>query len=219
MLTLKGEIREKNINLTALRAQGFVPAVYYGRKEKSVACVVPKIEFKKIWKEAGESTIVVLDTPKGKVNTLIQEVQVDPVRGEPIHADFYVLEKGKKVEVHIPVEFVGVAPAVKDFGGTLVKVLHEIEIEALPEDLPHGVTVDIASLVTLESQILAKDINLPKGVSIVTQGTDVVAAIVVAKEEVEQAPVIDLASIEVEKKGKKQEEGEQEGVEEVAPAK
>src|SRR3989344_5530878 len=131
MLTLKGEIREKNVNLTALRAQGFIPAVYYGHKEKPVACVVPKSEFKKVWKEAGESTIVVLDTPKGKVNTLIQEVQVDPVRGEPIHADFYVLEKGKKVEVHIPVEFIGIAPAVKDFGGTLVKVLHEIEIEAL----------------------------------------------------------------------------------------
>ncbi len=208
MLTLKGEIRDAKMNLATLRTQGFIPAVYYGRKEKPVSCVFALNEFKKVFKQAGESTIVVLETPKGKVNTLIYEVQMSPVRGEPIHADFYVIEKGQEVEVHIPIEFTGVAPAIKDLGGTLVKVLHEIEVKALPENLPHGFTVDISSLATLESQILARDIVLPKGVTLITHADDVVVAISVAKEEPVEEPVMDLSAIEVEKKGKKEEDGE-----------
>src|SRR3989344_8958135 len=143
--------------------------------------------------------------PKGKLNALIYEVQVDPVKGQPIHADFYVLEKGQEVTVHIPLEFTGISVAVKDLGGSLVKVLHEVEVKAQPENLPHNFVIDISSLDTLDSQILAGSIILPKGVTLVTHGTDVVAAIAVAKEEVEEAP-IDIASIEVEKKGKKEEE-------------
>lgn len=207
MLTLKGEIREKQRNLGVLRAKGFLPAVYYGHKEKPVSCLFALNDFKKVWKEAGESTIVVVETPKGKVNALIYDVQMDPLRDEPIHADFYVIEKGQEVEVHVPITFDGVAPAVKDLGGTLVKVLHEIEVKAVPEHLPHSVSANIGLLTTIESQILAKDIELPKGVTLVTLPVEVVAAIAVAKEEKEEesAPV-DLSKIEVEKKGKKEEE-------------
>ncbi|HAT68080.1 MAG: hypothetical protein A2481_01290 [Candidatus Yonathbacteria bacterium RIFOXYC2_FULL_47_9] len=204
-ITLKGEIREGNSKLAELRAQGFIPAVFYGHKQAATPCVFLLNEFKKVWKTAGESTVVILEMPTGKVNALITEVQYDPVKGEPVHADFYVIEKGHEVTVHVPVEFTGIAPAVKDLGATLVKALHEIEIKALPENLPHGLTVDVSSLATLDSQITAGEVVLPKGVTLVTQGKEVVAAIAVAKEEVE-TPVMDLASIEVEKKGKKEEE-------------
>jgi large subunit ribosomal protein L25 len=183
-----------------------LPAVYYGHKEKPVPCVFALNEFKKVWKTAGESTVVVIETPKGKVNTLIYDVQMDPLRDEPIHADFYVIEKGQEVEVHVPLTFTGVSGAVKDLGGTLVKVLHEIEVKAVPENLPHDLSVDIALLTTLESQVLAKDIVLPKGVTLITLPAEVVAAISVAKEEAEEAPAADLSKIEVEKKGKKEEE-------------
>lgn len=206
MFTLKGEIREGKKNLAALRASGFLPAVYYGHKEKPVSCVVSLAEFKKVWKSAGESSVVTIETPKAKVTTLIHDVQVDPLRGEPIHVDFYAIEKGQEVEVAIPLEFKGVSAAVKDFGGTLVKVLHELEIKALPENLPHGLIVDIALLTTLEGQILAKDIALPKGATLVTGPSEVVAAIAVAKEEKEETAPVDLSKIEVEKKGKKEEE-------------
>lgn len=206
MLTLKGEIRDPKSKLAEVRAQGFVPGVYYGNKKEAVPCVFAMNEFKKAWKAAGESTVITLDMPKGKVSALIHEVQVDPIKGYPIHVDFYVLEKGQEVSVHIPLEFTGVSAAVKDLGGSLVKVLHEIEVKGQPENLPHDFIVDISSLETLDSQILAESIVLPKGVALVTPGTDVVAAIAVAKEEVEAAPVIDLSSIEVEKKGKKEEE-------------
>ncbi len=209
VITLKGEIRDPKRKLAEIRAEGFIPAVYYGHKQASTPVVFPLNAFIKVWKQAGESSVVVIETPKGKVNALIQEVQVDPVKGVPIHADFYVIEKGQEVTVHIPIEFVGVSEAVKSGTGNLVKVLHEIEIKALPENLPHNVVVDISSLVTLDGQITAGDIVLPKGVTLVTGATDVVAAIAAAKDEPIEVPVMDLSAIEVEKKGKKEVEGEE----------
>lgn len=205
IITLKGEQRDPKSKLAAVREQGFIPGVYYGHKEAATPCVFQMGEFKKVWKSAGESTMVTLEMPKGKMSALIHEVQVDPIKGQPMHVDFYVLEKGQEVSVHIPLEFTGVSLAIKDLGGSLVKVLHEIEVKAQPENLPHNFVIDIASLDTLDSQILASSIVLPKGVTLVTHGADVVAAIAVAKEEVE-APVMDLSAIEVEKKGKKEEE-------------
>lgn len=212
MLTLKGELRSAGEKIGQIRAQGFIPAVYYGHKEKSTPCVVPLKNFVKVWHEAGESSVITLEMPKGKVNALIHDVALDPVLNVPTHVDFYVIEKGQEVKVHIPIEFKGVSDAVKDLGGTLVKVLHEIEVKALPENLPHGVTVDISLLATLESRILAQEINLPKGVTLITGADEVVASIAVAKEEVETPPM-DISQIEVEKKGKKEEEGGEEGEE------
>lgn len=208
-IILKGEIRDPKTKLASIRAEGFVPGVFYGHKEPATPCVFPLVAFKKVWKEAGESTVVTLEMPKGKVSALIHEVQVDPIKGQPIHVDFYALEKGQEVSVHVPLEFTGVSIAMKDLGGSLVKVLHEVEVKAQPENLPHGFVIDISPLETLDSQILAGSIVLPKGVTLVTGANEVVAAIAVAKEEVE-APVMDLSAIEVEKKGKKEEEVETE---------
>ena len=205
-IILKGELRDPKKKLAAIRAEGFVPGVYYGHKEEATSCVVPLIAFKKVWKEAGESAVVTLEMPKGKVSALIHEVQVDPIKGFPIHVDFYALEKGQEVSVNIPLEFTGVSVAVKDLGGSLVKVLHEVEVKGQPENLPHNFVIDISALGTIDAQILAESIVLPKGVSLVTGGDEVIAAIAVAKEEAEEPVVVDLASIEVEKKGKKEEE-------------
>src|SRR3989338_3242914 len=205
-IILKGETRDPKSKLAALRAQGFVPGVYYGHKEAATPCVFALNEFKKVWKAVGESTVITIEMPKGNVSALIYEVQVDPVKGQPIHVDFYALEKGQEVSVHIPLEFTGVSVAVKDLGGSLVKVLHEVEVKGQPENLPHNFVIDISALEALDSQILAESIVLPKGITLVTNGTDVVAAIAVAKDEPIEAPVMDLSAIEVEKKGKKEEE-------------
>jgi large subunit ribosomal protein L25 len=136
-------------------------------------------------------------------DALIHDVERDPVTGAVRHVDFYVLEKGKKVEVEVPLTFVGISPAVKDMGGTLVKVMHKLAIEALPKDLPRAIEVDIAALVTFESKIHVKDLVLPSGVEAKTNSEEVVALVAEYKEEVEEtiAP-IDLSAIEVEKKGK-----------------
>ena len=202
-------IRQGKKTLTTLRKGGEMPAVFYGPKETSTPIVFSIAEFKKLWKKAGESTVVVLKGEDGEKEALIYDVDFDPITGEPRHADFYVMEKGKRVEVAVPLEFVGVAPAVKELGGVLVKALHELEIESLPKDLPHAIEIDVSSLVDFESNILAKDIKLPAGVALKTNPEEVVASTSEAKEEPE-APVAEMtiADIEVEKKGKKEEEGE-----------
>jgi large subunit ribosomal protein L25 len=211
MLTIEFETRDTKVKPETVRKQGKMPAVFYGPKEKSTPIIIKDTEFKKIWKAAGESSIVVLKNGSDEHETLIHDVDVHPVTGVPRHADFYVIEKGKKLEVKVHLDFIGVAPAVKDLAGTLVKVLHELEIEAMPKDLPHDIKVDIAALATLESQILAKDITMPSGVTLITGPEEVVAAVSVAKEEVEE-PVKSIDDIEVVgAKGIKEEEGAAEG--------
>ena len=211
MNTLTAIKRSKADKLKTVRSNGMVPAVVYGARVENTLISVPSILFTKILKVAGESSTIVLeiagdketDKPT-KIDVLIHDLQVDPIKGFPVHVDFLAVDMNKAIEVAIPIEFVGLAKAEKDGLGTLVKALHEIEIEALPKDLPHSVTVDVTGIATLEDQIHAKDIVLPKGVTLITDGDEVVALVSEAKEEVEQAPV-DLASIEVEKKGKKEE--------------
>jgi len=195
--------------LDVLRKSGEIPAVFYGAGQTTTSIAVPIVEFKKVWREAGESSAVKISVPTGDIDVLIHEVQVDPVTDEPIHIDFLAIDMKKKIKVKVPLEFTGTSNAVKSAIGNLVKVLHEIEIEALPADLPHSLVVDISKLETLEDTVVVSDIKLPAGVVAITASTDVVASIVAQVEEKEEvvAPV-DLSAIEVEKKGKKEEEGE-----------
>ena len=208
MLSLNVEKRVADAKrLYILRRDGKVPAVYYGAKQESTPVTVSEVEFNKVWHKAGESSVIILKDGNEDHQALIHDVVVDSVTDKVLHADFYVIEKGKKVKVNIPLEFVGNSPAVKT-GGILTKVLHEVEVEAQPADLPHNLEIDISVLVDFSSQILAQDIKLPSGVTLVTKETEVVALVSEAKEEVEEvAAPVDFSTIEVEKKGKKDEEG------------
>lgn len=204
-IKLKAVKREAGKDLKARIKEGFVPAVFYGPKTEAVSVFVSLNDFMKVWREAGESTVINLDVEGlGEVSVLIHEVKLDPIKDIPKHIDFYVFEKGKKISVYVPVEFVGVAPAVKELGGILVKVVHELEIESEPNKLPHKIEVDISSLKDFGSQIFAKDIKLPEGVELLIEPEEIIASIVEQKEEVEEAPK-DVSDIEVEKKGKEEE--------------
>ena len=205
-LTLEAQVRTDKPEV--IRSNGFVPAVMYGPKTEPQHIAIAQVPFTKAFREAGESTVVTLDVAGTKTDTLIHDVQFNPVTGEPTHVDFYIFDKNVKQEVEVPLEFVGEAPAIKTLGGILVKVLHEITVEALPKDLPHEIVVDISSLVDFESQIKVSDLKLPTGVTLITEPEEVVAMAEEPREEIEEevAPA-DLSSIEIEKKGKKEEEG------------
>lgn len=209
-INLKAEKRQKIGKLKTLREAGFLPAVYYGKKQESTPIQIKKIDFLKAWKNAGESTVIKLETPDGEFEALINAVDFDPLTDEPRHADFYIFEKGHKVEIAIPLEFTGISPAVKDLGGVLMKILREIKVKAEPSSLPHQINIDISPIVELEGQILAKEIVLPKGVELMENPDEVIVTVATPKEEKEEeAPApVDLTQIEVEKKGKKEEEGE-----------
>lgn len=221
MNTLTAIKRSKTDKLAIIRNNGMIPGIVYGARVENTLVSVPAVNFKKILKIAGESSTIILELKSdanqkelsdGKVgvskkfDVLIHDIQVDPIKGFPRHIDFLAIDMNKPVEVTIPIEFTGIAGAEKNGLGVLVKVMHEVEVKALPKDLPHNFSVDLSTLVALDDQIHIKDINLPKGVQIITDENEVVALIAVIKEEVTDVTPIDLSSIEVEKKGKKEDE-------------
>ena len=212
MQTLEIKPRTKKDTIGSLKKEGRIPAVFYGPKEKSTSISISVKDFIKVWKVAGETSVVVLKDTANNVEheTLIHDHDAHPVSGAPRHIDFYVLEKGKKVQVNIPITFTGISPAVKDKGGILVKVAREAKIEAAPKDLPHELVVDISPLVELNSVLHARDLVLPTGVTLIMPEDEIIASISVAKEEAVDAPTtIDVSTIEVAEKGKKPKEGEE----------
>ncbi len=196
------------------KKDGFIPAVYYGSHSPSISVFIDAIEFKKVLAGAGESSSIELVTATGTENAMIHDVQVHPVKGMPIHADFLIIEKGQKVRVKTPLIFTGESSAVKE-GGVLVKVMHELSVEGEPSKLPHEFTIDLSLLATNDSVIKVGDIKLPAGVDLYhITADDVIASIAEAVEELPAAPTeVDLSTIEVEAKGKKEAgEGEAEAV-------
>lgn len=188
--------------------EGMLKSVFYGEKQKSQPIFVNEIEFQKIYRDAGESTIISLNNIDNneKLQALIQDVQFDPVKNKIIHIDFHIIDKSSKIHANIPLIFVGESEAVKSFGGNLVKVIHEISVEADAEHLPQNISVDISVLNTLDSVIHIKDIKLPDGVKLYHMNeNDIVASIVAQKEEdLSSKDNIDISSIENSvEKGKK----------------
>lgn len=193
-----------------LLTQDRMPAVVYGPKQDALPVTISLHEFKRILRDVGESSVIELTGLGGTMQTLIHEVDRDPVTNQPRHADFYAIEKGAKVEVAVPLSFIGESPAVKA-GGSLVKVMHELDIEADASKLPHELEIDISTLENVGDQIHVKDIKLPAGVTTPIDSEEVVAVIQEVQAEEESAPAPDMAAIEVEQKGKAEGETEAEG--------
>lgn len=194
----------------ALRAEGRIPAVVYGPKQEATPIEMDLRDFAKVLETAGESTVVNLMVDGEGHNVLIHDVDHDPITNTPRHADFYAIVKGQKVEVSIPLEFIGESAAVKA-GANLVKAMHEITIKGDPMHLPREIEVDLSKLANIGDQILASDLGLPEGVAFVGNEEEVIATVLEAVEEKLEEPVTgpDMSAIETSvEKGKKEEEGE-----------
>jgi large subunit ribosomal protein L25 len=153
---LKTSNRDIAIKPDALRKQGLMPAELYGNKQANQHLSVSQNEFEKVLRKAGESTVVDLVTDDGKAhNVLIHDVQRHFLTSRPIHVDFYEVSMTEKLTANVALEFVGEAPAVRTHGGTLVKTLDAVEVESLPADLPHNITVDVSGLAELTDVIHA----------------------------------------------------------------
>lgn len=219
MTSIQASLRKEQGRKTkALRGAGKIPAVLYGPKTKSQMIAVEEKEFEKAFKEAGESTLLNLEVGNRKVPVLIHEVQRDPLQGTVIHIDFYEPPLDKRVKVELPIVVQGEAPAVKELGGTLIRHIQEIEVSALPQNLPHELTIAVDGLVTFEDRILVKDIQVPEGVTIERDLEDVVAQVVpVTDVEKELATPVEERVEEVEKIEKEKKEAEVEEKEEEQP--
>ncbi|MBI2436383.1 MAG: 50S ribosomal protein L25 [Candidatus Magasanikbacteria bacterium] len=200
-----------------VRAQGRVPCVVYGPGREATSVSAPAIELEKLYSQAGESSLVdfSVEDENQSVKVLIQDVQVDPVKGNIIHVDFRQIKMDEEMTAEIEIEFVGESPAVKALGGTLVKGHDTLEIVCLPTDLVSSVEIDISVLATFDDVIHVKDIKLPAGIKLSDAGMgDVLVAKVSAPlseaqlKAMEEGEPKSVEDIEVEKKGKEEKEGE-----------
>ncbi|MFH1979065.1 MAG: 50S ribosomal protein L25 [Patescibacteria group bacterium] len=208
-ITLNIEKREKKT-----KKEGMIPAVIYGPKTGNTPIFVGLNEFKKALKQAGESTLIELRGADETYNVLVQDVDLDPLSNEPRHVDFYAADLTKVTTASVPIEFVGEAPAIK-LGGTLVKAMHELEVEAIPKDLPHQIEIDVSSLNTFDDKINVGDIKVSEGVKILAEPESPVAFVEEVKEEAtEESTEINMSEIEAtkvkdkEKEPKEEEKGE-----------
>jgi len=185
-----------DIKLSAqLRAKGEksgldqIPAVIYGKGVETQSLSVKRSDFEKVFRTAGESTLIDLDRGDGSIKVLVKDIQRDILKGFVTHIDFYQVNMKEKIKTEIPLHFVGEAKAVKELGGALIKDLDSVEVECLPGDLVDHIDVDISVLNTYEDAIRLNDLTLPKGLVLVSETNEMVAAVREPKAEAEPEPV------------------------------
>ncbi len=171
---------------SALRAKGIIPAELYGRGLANVHLSVPAKEFKKVFKEAGENTVVTVELDGKKHSVLIHDVSFDALSDEITSVDFYQVRMDEKLKIDVPVEFTGIAPAVKAQNGILVKSLHVLAIEALPAHIPHHIAVDVSILENIGQSIYVKDLTIPADVRVLVAPETVVATVTAQITEEEE---------------------------------
>src|SRR4051812_4152883 len=147
-----------------LKARGGVPAVIYGAKDKAEALQISRRDINALLSHAsGENVLVELEVGGKNRLALVQEVQHAPVGGEVLHVDFHAISGDEVIETEVPIEPMGVADGVKNFGGLLEQSVRALEVECLPKDLPDKITVDVSAL-NIGDSIHVRDIKLPEGV-------------------------------------------------------
>lgn len=193
-----------------LRKEGLLPANIYGKKVKSLAVQADFKSFLATFKESGETGVVNLKV-KGETKTrpvLIHNVQFDPLTDQPLHADFYQVDLKTKVTTEVPIELVGESPAAKEKVGILIQPLTEVEVEALPTDLPDKLELDISGLKEVDDAVTVADLKAPKGVKILVSEKEILAKIepLAKEEEVALPPEEEVPAEEVPEEEKPPEE-------------
>lgn len=173
--------------LKKYRKAGLLPAVVYGHNFDSLPLFVDKKDFKKVYKQAGTSTILTLELEDKKLNVIVHDIAKDPISQEPEHVDFYHIKMTEKITAEVPLKFVGEAPAAKIYGAIIVKNFEKIEVECYPSDLPHEIEVDLSLLTEIDSVIYVKDLNIPEKVKVLVDEEEAVAvATPPSAEEIEE---------------------------------
>ena len=207
MLTLRAQTRKLLGRKTKqLRKEDLIPAVIYGHNIKTKPIQVDLKTFSKVFKEAGESSLVNLEIDKEKpTSVLIHDLSYHPLTSKIIHIDFYQVKAHEKLTTDVELKFIGESPAVKNLGGILVTHLKRVKIECLPQDLIHEIEVDFSQLTSYGDEIKIKDLKVPERIRILEDGELIVVNIEepakeeeVVKEEV-AAPEAEAGTVAAEK--------------------
>ena len=212
MTKLRAKTRDGKEKPKHIRRAGGVPAVLYGHKVKNISLTLDGKSFSKLYKSAGETTLLDLhvDGEHGARSVLVHDVSLDPVQESILHVDLYEVRKDEKIKTHIPLVFEGESDAVKSQGGVLMKHLYKLEVEALPKDLPHDVKVDISSLKTFNDTVTVGDLQIPHGVKIHADAKEIIAKVLPPRTEAElealkEEVVMKVEEVKVETEEKKKE--------------
>ncbi|MFH0937355.1 MAG: 50S ribosomal protein L25 [Candidatus Daviesbacteria bacterium] len=225
-LSLKAQEREiLGKKVKSLRQSGLIPAHVFGKKVETEHVSVQGLEFLKVYKEVGETGLIDLKIGAEKIRpVMVKGVQVDPVRGFPLHIDFYQVNLSEKVQVPVPIEIIGEEPEVVHSGeAVVIQPLSEVEVEALPTEIPEKLEVDISSLRQVDDAILVSSLKAPEGVTILGDPEAVVVKLDTAiTEEMkqlleEEAAASAAAAAEAVVEGGAEEVAEGEAVEGEAP--
>jgi len=217
-IVLKAKKRQKSKENAQ---KNLMPAVLYGPEVKENKIIwVDKQRFRKIYNEVGESSLIDIEIEGEKIpqEVIIYDVQIDPVSNEYIHADFFKVKKGKKIETDVELEFIGESPAVKESGAILVKNINHLEVRCLPKDLPRKIEVDISTLKKIDEVIYIKDLSLPEGVE---SSWDIKTVVVMTEaprteeelKELDEKVETDMDKVGDVEEGKEEEEEKEEGEE------
>ncbi len=186
-----------------VRVQGLIPAVVYGAGKESVAVTVdPRVITKILYSDTGHNTIFDLTIEGAGVSkAMIVDWQNEPIKGKLLHIDLKRIAMDKAMRVSVPVLLTGVSAGVKNSGGILSQVMHEVEIECLPSDIPGHIDVDVTNL-EVNGSIHISDLPHTDKIKFLGEEDALVAHVTVLKEEAVAEPVVGPAEPEVAKKGK-----------------
>jgi large subunit ribosomal protein L25 len=167
-----------------LYREGLTPGVVYGNIKDATSVQFNVKEFAKVYKEAGENHVVDLVLDGKTIPVIIHALDIHPVTRKLRNVDFKAVDLKKVTTAEVPVVLVGIAPAVKNFGGLVSLKIEEIEVEALPEKIPESIIIDISTLATLEDNIFVKDIVINGDYKILTDADQAVVVIETETKEV-----------------------------------
>lgn len=185
---LSAQKRDLATKSRLLRAERKIPAVCYGVSQENLHLELDYQHFRKVFREAGESSLIDLavDGEPSAQKVLIHDVTYNPVTNAFEHIDFLRVDMNKKIHTRASLKFEGVSPAVKDLGGTLAHNKNEIEIRCLPGDLVHDIKVDISGLVEIHASVHVRDLPIDRSKIEVLENDETIVCSVLAPKTVEE---------------------------------
>ena len=212
-VVLKASRREvTGKQVKALRRDGQLPAVIYGRHVEPIAISLEAHSTGLVFAKLTSSTLVTIDVDGTEYAALVREKQRNYIKGNLTHIDFLAVDLTEKITTKVHLTFTGVSSAVKDYSAVLVHRMEQLEVECLPTDLPERILVDISTIKEIGNSIRVRDIALPENVAVLEDADEIVIIATLAKEEVAEegavVPGVEAAApgLSVER-GKKDEEG------------
>lgn len=191
----------------ALRRDGKLPGILYGYQIESTPILMELREASRVLAHASSSQLITINLDGKEFATLVREKQRDFIKGTLLHVDFQVVSLTEKIRTSVGIELSGTSPAVKDYNGVIVQELDEVEVEALPQDLPDKLVVDISGLTKIGDAIFVRDLNLPSSVEILNEPDEVVVIVTGAAPEISEEEISEeISEPEVIERGKKEEE-------------